>query len=77
MSDFPSLSLRIPRVLDLVHDNPGDTPFVTSFNDPATLKAFGYDSKVFMIFDSPQLAINWENFDPSIFPRGTEERALG
>jgi len=75
MGDFPSLSLRRPRVLDLVHDNPGDAPFVTAFNDPETLKAFGFDSKVFMIFDSPQLAISWEKFDPSIFPRGTEERA--
>lgn len=74
MNDFPSLSLRTPRVLDLVHDNPGDAPFDTAFNDPETLKAFGYDSKVFMIFDSPQLAINWESFDPSIFPRGSEER---
>ena len=73
--DFPSVSLRAPRILDLVHDNPGDAPFVTAFNDPATLKAFGFDSKVFMIFDSPQLAINWEEFDPTIFPKGSEERA--
>ncbi len=75
MSDFTALSLRTPRVLDLVHDNPGDAPFVTSFNDPDGLKAFGFDSKVFMIFDSPQLALTWEDFDPSIFPQGSEERA--
>lgn len=75
MGDFPSLSLRTPRVLDLVHDNPGDTPYVTAFNDPGTLKDFGFDSKVFMIFDSPQLALNWEDFDPSIFPKGSEERS--
>lgn len=75
MGDFPSLSLRRPRVLDLVHDNPGDAPYLTDFNDPETLKAFGFDSKVFMIFDSPQLALTWEGFDSSIFPQGTEERA--
>ena len=75
MSSFPSLSLRKPRTLDLVHDNPGDAPSVTAFNEPEHLKSFGFDSKVFMIFDSPQLAINWEGFDPSIFPQGTEERA--
>ena len=74
MNDFPSLIARTPRVLDLVHDNPGDAPYVTGFNDPETLKAFGYDSKVFMIFDSPQLAINWQSFDPTIFPEGSPER---
>jgi len=74
MNDFPGMTLRTPHVLDLVHDNPGDAPFVTAFNDPETLKSFGYDAKVFMIFDSPQLAINWEAFDPSIFPRGSTER---
>jgi hypothetical protein len=75
MSDFPSLTLRSPRTLDLVHDNPGDAPYVTAFNEPEHLKSFGFDSKVFMIFDSPQLAINWEGFDPTIFPKGSEERA--
>ena len=72
MSEFPSLGLRTPRTLDLVHDNPGDAPYVTAFNDPQTLKSFGFESKVFMIFDSPQLAINWEGTSsktPEIFYR--------
>jgi hypothetical protein len=75
VSDFPSLALRTPRTFDLVHDNPGDAPYVTAFNDPTHLSTYGFDSKVFMIFDSPQLAINWEEFDPAIFPKGSEERA--
>ena len=55
MSDFPALSLRTPRLLDSVHDIPGDALFVTMFNHPETMMAFCFGLKGFMILDSLQL----------------------
>jgi hypothetical protein len=71
----PPRNGHAPFTLDLVHDNPGETPFTTAFNDPATLRAFGYQAKCFQLFDSAILGLNWESVDPSIFPTGSPGRA--
>ena len=43
-------------VLDMVHHNPGESLYESSYNDPAVLKEMGYNGKVYYLFDSPQLA---------------------
>lgn len=63
-----------PLILDMVHHNPGETPYVSKYNDPAVIKDMGYNGKVYFLFESPALAINWESVDKDILPKGTEDR---
>ena len=53
-----------PLILDMVHHNPGDTPYESAYNNPAVIKKMGYNGKVYFLFESPALAINWESVDP-------------
>lgn len=62
-------------ILDMVHHNPGDTPYDSAYNDPAVIKEMGFNGKVYFLFESPALAINWESVDADILPAGSEERA--
>ena len=62
-------------LLDMVHNNPGETPFVTHYNDPAFLKQLGYQGKVYELFQGAQFGIDWSSVDPDIFPAGSAERA--
>ncbi|MDW5290274.1 hypothetical protein [Formosa sp. PL04] len=66
--------INTPLVLDMVHHNPGDTPYNSDYNDPAFIKEMGYNGKVYFLFESPALAINWESVDPDILPKGSEDR---
>ncbi|WP_299782397.1 hypothetical protein [uncultured Formosa sp.] len=63
-----------PLILDMVHHNPGETPYVSKYNDPAVIKEMGYNGKVYFLFESPALAINWESVDKDILPKGSEDR---
>ncbi|UMB53328.1 hypothetical protein MKD41_13435 [Lutibacter sp. A64] len=63
-----------PLILDMVHHNPGETPYDSKYNDPAVIKEMGYNGKVYFLFESPALAINWESVDAAILPKGTEDR---
>lgn len=63
-----------PLVLDMVHHNPGETPYKSAYNDPAVIKEMGYNGKVYFLFESPALAINWETVDADILPKGSKER---
>lgn len=63
-----------PLILDMVHHNPGEIPYKTVYNDPAVIKEMGYNGKVYFLFESPALAINWESVDVDILPKGSEER---
>jgi hypothetical protein len=60
-------------LLDMVHDNPGEKPFDTKFNDPTVLKEWGYNGQVIKTF--PQTALTYEAFDPTLVPEGSPERA--
>ncbi len=62
-------------LLDMVHNNPGEAPFVTHYNDPSFPKQLGYKSKVYELFESAQFGIDWSSIDPDIFPVGSPERA--
>ena len=57
----------------MVHHNPGEEPYKSAYNNPAVIKDMGYNGKVYCIFESPALAINWESVDPDILPKGSEE----
>ncbi len=64
-----------PLVLDMVHHNPGEATYESSYNNPAMMKSMGYNGKVYFLFESPMLAINWESVDANILPAGSEDRA--
>lgn len=63
-----------PLILDMVHHNPGEEPYQSAYNNPAVIKEMGYNGKVYFLFESPALAINWESVDSDILPKGSEER---
>jgi hypothetical protein len=65
----------MPLVLDMVHFNPGEPHYATQFADPAFEKSMGYNGKVFYLFESAHLAINWDAFDPNILPVGSPDRS--
>jgi hypothetical protein len=60
--------------MDMVHNNPGDALYVSKFNDPKVLKKMGFNSKSYFLFDSPMLAINWDELSPDILPKGSPDR---
>lgn len=60
-------------VLDMVHDNPGEAPFVTKFKDTALLKSWGYTGQIPKLF--LQCAITYDGFDADLLPLGSKERA--
>lgn len=63
-----------PMILDMVHHNPGEPRFITRYEDPAVMHEMGFNGKVYFLFDSPTLAIDWQKFDPDIFPTSSAER---
>lgn len=65
---------RLPIITDMVHNNPGEARYISKFNQPDFLKEMGYNGKVFFIFLSPQLAVNWDKIDPEIMPQGSPDR---
>ncbi len=71
----PAASPHRPLVLDMVHYNPGEARYETSYENPAVIREMGYNGKVYFLFDSPTLAVNWESVDPDIFPAGSPGRA--
>jgi hypothetical protein len=63
-----------PLILDMVHHNPGEKPYESAYVDPAVIKEMGYNGKVYFLFESPMLAINWESVDSDILPKGSADR---
>ncbi len=63
-----------PLVLDMVHHNPGETPYDSAYNDPSVLRDMGYNGKVYFLFESPMLAIDWKSEDADILPEGTPDK---
>jgi hypothetical protein len=64
-----------PVLMNMVHHNPGEPPSQSKYLDPGFLKQEGYGSKVFFLFEAAQFGIDWQKFDPEIFPAGTKPRA--
>lgn len=64
--------LKLPILLDMVHHPPGAPKHQTKYNDPEVLANLGYSGKVYMLFESAQLAVNWDSVDPDIIPEGSD-----
>lgn len=58
-------------VLDFVHNNPGEKPYVTKYNDPSYLKSLGYTGAV--THWHVNCAIDYSNFEPGLIDRNSEE----
>ena len=58
-------------VLDMVHHNPGEKPFETSFLDPEKLCSYGYNGQVFKHINC---AVFLEEYDPELWKGREEER---
>ena len=74
----PPPPATFPYVFDMVHHNPGEAYYQSQFNDPVFTRDAGYNGKVFFLFESPQLAVNWDSFDVTgkvILPAGSADRA--
>ena len=75
LSAAETLPMPRPFILDMVHHNPGEPVTQTPYEDPAVIRKIGFNGKVFFLFDSPTLAVNWDSVDPTIFPAGSPDRA--
>ena len=60
-------------IMDMVHNNPGEALTQTEFNSPDTLRSYGYNAKVFFLFDAAQFGIDWSMLNPDIMPEGSNE----
>lgn len=59
-------------LMDLVHHNPGEEPFVTSFTDANKLCEYGYNAQVFKHINC---VITFDVLDNGIFPSNETENA--
>jgi hypothetical protein len=58
----------------MVHHNPGEARYQSRYNDPAELAKMGYGGKVYSLFESPELAVDWNAVEPGLFePDSAEE----
>lgn len=59
--------------MDMVHNNPGEPPTQTQFTQPDILRAYGYDSQVFFLFDAAQFGVDWQVLNADVLPEGSKE----
>ena len=69
-----SLAQQTPVLMNMVHHNPGEAPTKSAFLDDHFLKKEGYGAKVYFLFEAAQFGIDWQGFDPTIFPAGDSTR---
>jgi hypothetical protein len=60
-------------ILDMVHNNPGETLTKSAFNNSVFLAANGYNGKVMNDFVFPHTAIKFKKLNTAIFPDGSKE----
>ncbi|MDR1810681.1 MAG: hypothetical protein LBR34_09830 [Prevotella sp.] len=58
--------------LNMVHHNPGETPFDTKYNDPFYLKKAGFNGQIPRVF--LPCAITYDSFDGDVMPKGSALR---
>lgn len=68
------VNAQLPYIFDMVHHNPGEAHYVTNYNNPDVIKSVGANGKVYFLFESGVLGVNWQSFDPDILPEGTPDR---
>lgn len=62
----------MPYILDMVHNNPGEVPYVTKYTDGRFLKSNGFTGIV--THWHINCAITYDNYKRGIIKRGSEER---
>ena len=62
----------LPFIMDMVHNNPGEEPYVTKYNDPNYVKSQGFNGMVTHWFVN--CAITYDNYGKGLVPVNTEER---
>lgn len=62
----------MPYILDMVHNNPGEEPYITKYNSPSYLKSQGFNGAV--THWHINCAINYDNFENGIVPIDSDER---
>ena len=67
-----SYTRSLSVITDMVHDNPGDAPYVTQYDDVAFLAERGLSGKVFFLSEAAQIAVDFQDYDPNVFPVGSE-----
>jgi hypothetical protein len=65
---------RLPYILDMVHNNPGEPLTQSVFNNPVYLQKQGYTGQVINDFVFAHAALTFDSFDKRIFPEGSKER---
>ena len=63
---------RLPYILDMVHNNPGEPATVSKYNDPVFLRKSGFNGMVPQWH--VQCALTYDAFDEGIIPEGSKER---
>ena len=66
---------KLPYILDMVHNNPGEALTKTAFSDPEYLKQNGYTGQIVNEFAFAHAALTFDKLNPNIFPKGSKERA--
>lgn len=66
---------RLPWILDMIQDNPGQAPQTSSFRNPHKLRAYGYDGQIVNDFRPPTTAVTLDSLSGEIFPPGSRARA--
>jgi hypothetical protein len=59
-----------PLIMDMVHNNPGEKPLETAFDDPARLREYGFNAQVMM--DYIEGAATFQSLDPTLIPPDSE-----
>lgn len=62
----------MPYILDMVHNNPGEPPFQTKYNDPEYIKSQGFNGMV--THWQINCAITYDNYEKGIVPKGSDTR---
>jgi hypothetical protein len=62
----------LPFIMDMVHNNPGEEPYVTKYNNPDYVKSQGFNGMVTHWFVN--CAITYDNYRKGLVPVNTEER---
>lgn len=63
---------QLPYILDMVHNNPGEKPYETKYNDPYFLKAQGFNGAV--THWHINCAITYDNYIQHLIPLESKER---
>lgn len=69
-----SFAQQKPVLLNMVHHNPGEAPAKSEFLDDRYLQEQGFGGKVYFLFEAAQFGIDWQSFDPAIFPQDDATR---